>query len=185
VRRLPLLVLLWLVVLPVGACSDDDDDKADEPTTTTTEEPSTTTATTEPSTTSSTCPPPAAGTELPLASIDLDGDGVDEVWRPAGSGAAVDIVELRRLEGCSEVPVLLEGGPAQFAVGGSVLLLQGIRCEGGLVVHLGATSEDGETYATLDLFYELRDGALVRVDDETGRLPATDPDVGDYSSFDC
>jgi hypothetical protein len=119
------------------------------------------------------------------ARVDLDGDGVDEVWRSVGRGAATDIVELRRIEGCAEVPVLLEDVPAQFAVGGTVLLLQGIRCEDGRVVHLGATSDDGERYATLDLFYELVDGRLVRVDDESGELAASDPEVGDYSSFDC
>lgn len=120
-----------------------------------------------------------------MARVDLDDDGVAEVWRSVGSGAAADILELRRVEGCVEVPVLLEGVPAQFAIGGTVTLLQGVRCDDGLVVHLGATSEDGERYATLDVSYELVDGELVRVDDESGELDASDPELRDYSSFEC
>ena len=56
-------------------------------------------------------------------------------------------------------------------------MFQGIRCDDGTVVHLGATSEDGESYSTLDLVYELRDGELVRVDDRTGTLATSGIDV--------
>jgi hypothetical protein len=165
----------------VAACSGGDDDGASEVTTTSTteERPSSTTA---PSTTTTTCAPPDGDV---VATVDLDGDGVDERWVPAGRGASVDIVRLEQLDGCTPVPVTVEGSPAEFAVGGTVLLLQGIRCEDGLVVHLGATSDDGVTYAALDLLYELRNGELVRVDDRTATIAADDPVLRDYSSFTC
>lgn len=174
---------LAAVALLLGACGDDGDDGADRDVeaTTTTAAPTTTTA--RPSTTTTACAPPPIGDAI--AVVDLDGDGVDERWVPAGSGAAVDIVELRTVVDCEAVPVRIDGAPAQFGVGGSVLLLQGVRCEDGRVVHLGATSDDGERYTTLDLVYELRDGELVRVDDRSGELTASDPELADYAGFDC
>jgi hypothetical protein len=174
----------------LAACGGDDDEPAT--TTTAVAAPATTVApatSTSPTTaaptgtTATTCPGPAG--DPPVAAVDLDGDGVEEVWRDAGSGAATDIVELRVVVGCDEVTVTNGCFPAQFAVGGSVLLLQGIRCEGGRVVHLGAASEDGETYATLDITYELRGTELVAVDEESGELSASDPALVDYSRFDC
>ena len=175
------------LVVAAGCSGGDDGGDTVEATRTTTRAPTTTTerstSTTVAPTTSTTCAPPPG--EPPIARIDLDGDGVEEVWRPAGRGASTEIVELRRVEGCGEVPVLLEGLSAQFAVGGTVLLLQGIRCEGTRVVHLGATSDDGERYATTDRIYELRGGELVRVEDRSGELTTSDPDLQDYSSFEC
>ena len=82
--------------------------------------------------------------------------------------------------------MLLGGGPAEFAIGGPVLLLQGVRCEDdGRITHLGATSEDGESFTTLDLTYELQDGELVRVDDTSRPLTRSDPELAAYSMFDC
>jgi hypothetical protein len=180
----PDLTRAWVVVaVLLAACGDEEDDAAPA---TTTEAPATsTTSTTEPpsSTTTTTCPPLTG--DPPISTVDLDRDGVDELWRSAGSGASTDIVELHRIDGCVEVPVTLDGINAQFAIGGSVLLLQGLRCEPGRLVHLGATSEDGENYATLDIVYELRGGALQRVDESTGDLTTADPELADYSTFDC
>ena len=164
------------LLLLVAACSDDGDDGAVERTTTTT------LLTTSSSSTSTTCAPPS---DDAVAVVDLDGDGVDERWVPAGRGASVEILALEHVDGCTTEPVTVDGVPAEFAVGGTVLLLQGVRCDDGQVVHLGATSEDGETYTTLDIVYELRGGELVRVDDRTGTLSASDPDLQAYSSFDC
>jgi hypothetical protein len=174
-------------LLVLAACGGDSGEGRSAPVTTTgattTEVRRTSTSTTAAPSTTTTCPPTTG--DAPLASVDLDGDGVDELWRQVGSGASTDIVELRRITGCEEVVVTLDGLPAQFAVGGSVLLLQGLRCAAGQVVHLGATSDDGERYATLDLLYELRDGELVRVGDESGELTQSDPALADYSSFEC
>lgn len=169
----PLLALLVLL----AACSDDEDAQVD-PTPTTAEA----TTTTRPARATTTCAVRGADA---VSTVDLDGDGVEERWVPAGRGASVDIVRLERVEGCEAVAVTVDGSPAEFAVGGTVLLLQGVRCEGEVVVHLGATSDDGETYATLDLLYELRDGALVRIGDRSGELPASSPELADYSSFAC
>lgn len=170
---------LAAVTLVLCACGDDGDHDAVD--VTTTASPTTTTA--RASTTTTTCPPPPV--DDALAIVDLDGDGVDERWVPAGSGAAVEIVELRTVVDCEPVPVRVDGAPAQFGIGGSVLLLQGVRCEDGMVVHLGATSEDGERYTTVDLVYELRDGELVQVDDRSDELTASDPQLAEYSGFDC
>lgn len=168
------------LVLLAAACGGDDGAQPVEVTTTTTT--TTVPPTTAPSTTTTTCSPPPGEV---VAAVDLDGDGVDERFVDAGSGASVDIVRLERLDGCDAVPVLLEGFPAEFAVGGTVLLLQGVRCEDATVVHLGAMSEDGETYTTLDVRYDLRDGELVRVGDRTGTRTADDPALRDYSSLEC
>ena len=167
------------LVLLAACGGDDDDSDAIEVTTTTTAVEQTTTTS---STTTTTCAPPGGDV---VATVDLDGDGIDERWVPAGQGASVDILRLERLDACASVPVTLDGFPAEFAIGGTVLLLQGVRCEDGLVVHLGATSDDGVSYDTLDLLYELRDGELIRVDDRTGNLDAEDPVLQDYSSFTC
>jgi hypothetical protein len=169
--RLPTWLVATLVAAPVGlgACADDAEGPAP--------------ASAVPSTATTAC---SAAVRPPLvASVDLDDDGVDEVWRVTGQGASVEIVELRRVDGCDEVPVTLLGSAAEFAVGGTVLLLQGIRCEEGRVVHLGATSDDGERFATLDVVYDLRDGVLERVDERTGARRADDPALDDYRSFRC
>lgn len=170
---------LAAAALALCACGDDGDHDAAE--VTTTASPTTTTA--RSSTTTTSCAPPPV--DDALAVVDLDGDGVDERWVPAGSGAAVEIVELRTVVDCEAVPVRVDGAPAQFGIGGSVLLLQGVRCERGTVVHLGATSEDGERYTTFDVVYQLRDGLLVRVGDRSDELTASDPELADYSGFDC
>jgi hypothetical protein len=179
VRR---LVPFVLFVLLAGACGDDDD--AAPPTTaqpTTTTEPATTT-TEEPTTT--TCPSPDDPDVAGL--VDLDGDGVDEVWRHAGSGASVQILELHRLVGCVEEPVLLDGVRAQFAIGGTVTHLDGIRCDRGTVVHLNATSEDGESYATSETRYELEGDSLVPAGaPSTGAMTTSDPDLADFATFTC
>ena len=117
---------------------------------------------------------------------DLDGDGTDELWVVVGNGASARIVGLFDLDGCDLEAVQLGGSPAEFAVGGPVLLLQGVRCEAdGRVTHLGATSEDGESFTTLDLTYELRGGELVRVADASGALTSADAELAAYSTFDC
>lgn len=120
-----------------------------------------------------------------LSAADLDGDGTDELWVQVGTGAAVTIVGLYDLDGCDIEPVLVDGVPAEFAVGGTVLLLQGLACGESDVTHLGATSDDGLTYATVDLTYELRAGELVRVGDETNTLTADEPALAGYSDFAC
>ena len=111
-------------------------------------------------------PSAAADSVRVRSAIDIDADGTDELWVQVGTGASVDIVGLYDLDGCDIEPVLIEGVPAQFSVGGTVLLLQGLACGESDVTHLGATSEDGVTYAALDLTYELEGGSLVRIGDE-------------------
>jgi hypothetical protein len=120
-----------------------------------------------------------------LRARDLDGDGTDELWVQVGTGAAATIVGLYDVDGCDLEPVLADGAPAEFAIGGTVLLLQGLACGESDVTHLGATSEDGVTYATLDLTYELRAGELVRVGDETNTITADDLSLASYSEFAC
>jgi hypothetical protein len=120
------------------------------------------------------------------ATRDHDGDGDDELWVVVGSGASTSVYSLFDLDACDLETVQLGGGPAEFAVGGPVLLLQGVRCEDdGRITHLGATSEDGESYTTLDLTYELRGGELVRVADASGTMTIADDGLAAYSTFDC
>ncbi len=133
-----------------------------------------------------TIPAQADHTATVQAAVDLGRDGSDELWLEVGQGASTDIFGLYDLDGCDLEAVQVDGADAQFGIGGPVLLLQGLRCDDeGRIVHLGATSEDGESFATLDLVYELRDGELVRVDDEPGALTGDDEELQAYSSFDC
>lgn len=120
-----------------------------------------------------------------LAAGDLDADGAAEVWAQVGTGAAATVVGLFAADGCDLEAVLLDGRPVELAVGGTVTLLNGVACGDGGVTHLTATSEDGVTYTTLDLTYELQDGSLVRVGEEAGTLDATDPALAEYSDFGC
>jgi hypothetical protein len=129
--------------------------------------------------------PPTGDPASLLATHDIDGNGTAELLVEQGRGASTRIVGLYRLDVCDLEAVQLEGTGAEFAIGGPVLLLQGLRCEDDRLVHLGATSEDGETFATLDLVYELRGGDLVLVDDRSGELTAADPALEPYSRFDC
>ena len=165
--------------LMLVACNGDGDDTS----ATTTARPRPTASTT--TTTTTTGPPcPAPPGEI-AAERDVDGDGDEEVWMVVGHGASTTVMGLFLRDGCELRAVQIEGADAQFAVGGPVLLLQGVRCEANRVVHLGATSEDGENFAALDLVYELRGTELVRVDDATSTFTADDPELQAYSSFDC
>lgn len=178
---IPLLAAACLLV----ACGDDGGSAGPATTsatatTTTTAAPASTTSTATTSTTATTAAAPACpGTEAPRAAADVDGDGTDEVWRHAGTGASVDILELRVVDGCDEVPV------AQFPVGGSVRQLHGVRCEAGQVVELRATSADGEAYATTEVTFELAGTELVEVGRVTGQLPGGAPELAAYSGFAC
>lgn len=165
--------LLLAVALAACGGGDDGDDSSVPATTATTATTTAPTTTAAPTTTG--CPPIDAA----VASVDLDGDGTDEVWRSAGSGASADIVELVVVEGCEEVTV------GQFAVGGSVRELHGIRCEGGAVTELVATSEDGQTYAVTEVTYELQGAELVETGRTTGELGGDDPALQAASTFDC
>jgi hypothetical protein len=156
--RLRIVFLASLCLL--GACSDDDGGGEAVTTSTTT---STTATTTAVGTTGTTACPPEG----------------EPLWRPAGSGASTDIYELRVVVDCEEVAV------RQFAVGGTVRELRGVRCEDGRVVDLVATSEDGRVYSTAATTYELRGTELVEVDRSTGELPADDPALRAYQAFDC
>lgn len=169
----------------VAACSDDDD-RTPAPatsTTTTTAAPTSTarpTSTATSEATAATLPGGCPTAEPPLATGDLDGDGTVEVWRPAGAGASVDVVELRVLgEACEEVPV------RQFAVGGTVRHLNGLRCEPGRLVELQATSEDGERWAVEVVTWQLSGTQLVEAGREAREVLARDPGFDDLSSFEC
>jgi hypothetical protein len=119
------------------------------------------------------------------SATDLDGNGAAELWAQVGTGASATIVGVFVASGCDVLPVQLDGRPTEFAVGGTVTLLQGVACEGGTVVHRSATSEDGVTYTTLDLTYELRGAELVRTDERSGTLAADDPELASYGDFAC
>lgn len=119
------------------------------------------------------------------SATDVDGNGAAELWAQVGTGASATIVGVFVVEGCDVLPVQLDGRPAEFAVGGTVTLLQGVACQGSTVVHLGATSDDGVTYTTLDLTYELRGAELVRTDERSRTLTADDPELASYSDFAC
>lgn len=102
-------------------------------------------------------------------------------------GASVDVVSLFATVDCALEAVQLDGAPATLAVGGSVNHGDGVRCEGGTVTVLSATSDDGETYQATAITYEVDGTELVEVDREASTIDAqADPAVLDpYYRLDC
>jgi hypothetical protein len=135
--------------------------------------------------------PIAGGAELGppprIASVlDLDGDGTDEVWVQAGSGASVLLYGLYRVDGCLLAPVALGGVPSSFPVGGTVGTQVGVFCtDSGGVAAVMATSDDGERYVGDRIDYRLEGGELVQQTTEPFELLASDPSFPDLAAFRC
>ncbi|MBA2281690.1 MAG: hypothetical protein H0W25_10730 [Acidimicrobiia bacterium] len=132
-------------------------------------------------------PAEAGGPPARIASVvDLDGDGTDEVWVQASTGASVLIYDLYRVDGCLLLPVGLGGAPASFAVGGTVGTQVGAFCtDSGAVVAVVATSDDGERYVGERTDFRLQGGELVVEQRAPLELLASDPDFPDLAAFRC
>jgi len=184
VRSLPVVLVTLLLV---AGCGDDDDDlRGASVTTTSTTSTTSTTATPDPD---EVCP----GADLvPPAAVD---GGPAEIVAAHGAltfavvdrGASIDVVSPFVVVDCAYEPVSIDGTPALIAIGGSVTHGGGLRCEGDTLTVLSATSEDGRTYETEAVTYELDGATLVEVDRSTSTIDATeDPaDLDPYYRLDC
>jgi hypothetical protein len=174
VRLLPAL----FVALALAGCGDDDDGP------------------TAASVTTSTA---ASGTDLcagadPVPPTAVDGTPA-EIVAQAGAlqlaivdhGASVDVVSLFVPDECALAPVQLDGATATFAVGGSVTHGDGIRCDGGELTVLSATSDDGATYQATATTYRVDEAELVEVEATSSTIDAqADPDaLAPYYRLDC
>lgn len=169
------------VALVLVGCSDDGDDEPPRAQATTT------TASSSPDTEecagADPAPPPAANGEPAeiVASVS------DLVFAIVDRGASVDVVSLfRQGADCAYEPLQLDGSTGAFSVGGSVTHGDGLRCEGGRVTVLSATSDDGRTYQATAVTYEVAGTELVEVDRDASTIESSDPDaLGAYYRLDC
>lgn len=182
--RHPCLLLALVAPLAAAACSDGAGPRAASATTTT--------STNRPSTTTEVavdCPdgdpaPPEAADGTPAEIVAVAGRLTFAV---VDRGASVDVVSLYRTVGCELVPLSLAGTAAAFSVGGSVTHGDGIRCDGGEITVLSATSDDGATYRATATTYRVEGGDLVQVAERDETIEAQeDPDgLGAYYRLDC
>lgn len=126
-----------------------------------------------------------------LGGADVDGDGAAEVWARTGSGASAAIVGLFRFTDCALARVTLaDGGPADFAVGGSVGTVAGLECaaRADRTAHLtsyAGSSSDGRTYDVVATEHALEAGVLVERGSATSSVAVSDPAFDRVTRFSC
>ncbi|HEX4905637.1 MAG TPA: hypothetical protein VFU93_09310 [Acidimicrobiales bacterium] len=168
------LPLVLIAVLLTGCGDDDDEPRAAGATTTTT---------TDDCAGADPVPVTAVGGEP----AEIAATAGDVTLAVVDHGASVDVVGVFTTVDCAYEPVSMGTDPATFAVGGSVTHGDGLRCEGGRITHLSATSDDGETYQAVAVTYEVEGTDLVEVDRSASTIEAqTDPGTLDpYYRLDC
>ncbi len=81
---------------------------------------------------------------VPIGPYDIDGDGTLEAFVIVGTGASAQQIGMYDVEPCSVTRITLDGEPAAFSHGASVMNLSGISCEGiGDIDVLFASGVDG------------------------------------------
>lgn len=125
------------------------------------------------------------------AGLPPDGSG-DEAFVEVGSGASDALVGVFQLVGCTLTRITGPQGqaPSQFAVGGSVTHLDGIRCDGTAggqkLTQLSATSDDGQTYKTTETRLRVESGHFVQDSPPLAdSIDAGDPTLQGFSNLDC
>jgi hypothetical protein len=125
------------------------------------------------------------------AGLPPDGSG-EEIFVEVGSGASDALVGVFQLVGCTLTRITGPVGTerSQFAVGGSVTHLDGLRCDGSAggqrLVQLSAKSDDGITYETQETRLVIEQGHFtVPNPPVTGTLPATDERLQPFSTLSC
>lgn len=124
------------------------------------------------------------------AGLPPDGSGV-EAFVTIGSGASDTIVAVFQLLDCSLTRLTGPQGnaPSNFAIGGSVTHLDGLRCDGTAggqrLVQLSATSDDGVTYTTKETRLTVENGHFTPDAPITDTVAAGDPRLQAFSSLDC
>lgn len=165
-----------VTLLAIAACGDDDEPRSAGITTTTT-------------VADAACPggdpaPPEAADGTPAEIVARAGAVQFAI---VDRGASVDVVSLYRTIDCELEPLSLGGDTAALAVGGSVTHGDGIRCDGGEITVLSATSDDGATYQATATTYRVEGVELVEVGKTAETIEAqADPDgLGEYYRLDC
>lgn len=119
-----------------------------------------------------------------------DGSGA-EAFVTTGSGASVALVGVFQLVDCSLARLTGPQGsaPSNFAIGGSVTHLDGLRCDGSSggqhLVQLSATSDDGITYATKETRLTVVGGHLTPDTPIIDTISAHDQRLQPFSTLDC
>jgi hypothetical protein len=196
--------VLAVALLTAAACTGDDDGDgradstttaADSDTTTTTSVSSTTSTSDAEATTTVPCENPPAppaddgsGEARVLGRADVGGAPGDELFAVVGSGASVTLVGVFGLEGCVVHRLTgPDGGPATFAIGGTVTHVDGLRCDEATLVVLSATSTDGVTFqARAQRLLLDTAGRLMRIgaaEEET--ITSADPALAAYAALSC
>jgi hypothetical protein len=120
-----------------------------------------------------------------------DGSGA-EVFVDVGSGAATAVIGIFQVTGCNLARLTGPGPnvPSAFAIGGTVTILSGLRCDGTAggqrLVVLSAQSDDGLTYQTTEQRLDVTNGVFVASGDPVaGSVSSSDPQFQSFSHLDC
>jgi hypothetical protein len=123
-----------------------------------------------------------------LGASPIAGGAGETLFVTIGSGASATIVGLFAAAQCNLTRLALapSTAPAQFAVGGTVTHLDGLRCRDRQLEQLSATSADGVTYDTKVQRLTIGDGALVTVGaPTTAVLRGPNPELQEFATLDC
>ena len=124
------------------------------------------------------------------AGLPPDGSG-DEAFVAVGSGASDTIVGVFQLANCTITRITGPQGtaPSNFAIGGSVTHLDGLRCDGTAggqrLVQLQATSDDGITYNTKETRLTVANAHFTPDPPITDSMNVNDDRLHGFSSLDC
>ncbi|MGI9118807.1 MAG: hypothetical protein ACR2G7_01535 [Acidimicrobiales bacterium] len=125
-----------------------------------------------------------------LGGVALGGDG-ETVLAVIGAGASVTVVGLFQFVECAVTLVSLPSGqPAELPVGGAITHGDGLACTGGAegrLVHLSATSTDGDTFTTDDTAYRVDANTAIEVNSEGETLTsgADGAEIQRHYTLDC
>lgn len=125
--------------------------------------------------------------ELLGASSIASGPG-EALFVAVGSGASATIVGLFAAGLCNLTRLSLapSTAPAQFAIGGTVTHLDGLRCRDKQLEQLSATSSDGVNYDTKIQRLTIGDGSLIAVGAPViGTMRGANPDLQQFATLDC
>lgn len=120
-----------------------------------------------------------------LGGFNIGGTSTDEALAIVGAGAATDIVGLWGFDSCSLERITLDGDPAEFPIGETVVNRSGLQClESGALRVLTGTRNGSNIDVTLTT-YDLVGSTLVFRITHAGVFPDGDDLLEPYSRFEC
>jgi hypothetical protein len=123
-----------------------------------------------------------------LGASSITGGTSQALFVAVGSGASATIVGLFVVAQCTLTRLTLapSTAPAQFAIGGTVTHLDGLRCRDNQLDKLSATSGDGVSYDTKIQRLTIANGALVTLGEPTTAvLRGPNPELQEFAALDC